>query len=45
LKDKFDVQEAYYYMGFLSDDEQNLYNNLQKAGFIVVFREHSASLK
>jgi hypothetical protein len=31
LKDKFDIQEAYYYLGFISEDEQDLYNSLQKA--------------
>ncbi len=45
LKDKFNVEEAYYFIGFVSEEEQALYNNLQKAGFIVVFREHSATLK
>ena len=45
MKDKFNVEEAYYFIGFVSEEEQALYNNLQKAGFIVVFREHSATLK
>jgi len=45
LKDKFHVQEAYYFIWFISDKEQELYNALQKAWFIVMFREHSAGLK
>jgi uncharacterized LabA/DUF88 family protein len=45
LKDKFAIKEAYYYLGFVSEDQQDLYSQLQKAGFIVTFREHSASLK
>lgn len=45
LKDKFNIEEAYYYMWFLSEDQQELYNTLQKAWFIVVFREHSSTLK
>ena len=45
LKDKFNIQEAYYFLGFLSDEEQELYSALQKAGFIIIFREHSANLK
>ncbi len=44
LRDKFHVTEAYYFFGFVSEDEQDLYNMLQKAGFTVVFREHSESL-
>lgn len=45
LKDKFSVQEAYYYLWFVSEEQQELYSQLQKAGFIVMFREHSATLK
>ena len=45
LKDKFHIQEAYYYLWFVDDEQQDLYNQLQKAWFIVTFREHSATLK
>lgn len=43
LKDKYCVQEAYYFLGYVSDEQADLYNRLQKAGFIVVFKEHHAS--
>lgn len=45
LADKYHVKEAYYFLGYVSEDEQDLYDNLQKAGFILSFREHSATLK
>jgi len=45
LRDKYSVSEAYYFLGFVSDNEQDLYSNLQKAGFILSFREHSSALK
>jgi uncharacterized LabA/DUF88 family protein len=45
LKDKYGVEEAYYFLGFIDEEQRDLYNNLQKAGFIVCFREHSATLK
>lgn len=45
LRDKFHVDEAYYYLGFVTEEEEELYNSLQKAWFIVVFREHSSALK
>jgi len=45
LKDKYGVSDAYYHLGFVSDEEQDLYDNLQKMGFIVQFREHSAAMK
>lgn len=45
LEDKYDVVEAHYFLGFVSDEEQDLYIALQKAGFILDFREHSSALK
>ncbi len=41
LLEKYNVQEAYYFLGVVSDKEQGLYDRLQKAGFILSFREHS----
>lgn len=40
LKDKYRVEEAYYFLGYVCEEQQELYNKLQKAGFIVVFKEH-----
>jgi len=45
IKDKFKVQEAYYFIGYVSDDQQSLYSKLQKAWFIVIFREHSENIQ
>ena len=45
LRDKYNVSEAYYFLGFVSSEEQDLYDDLQKAGFILSFREHSAKLR
>lgn len=45
LKDKYHVEEAYYFLGYVSEEQQSLYKNLQKSGFIVLFRAHSANLK
>jgi len=45
LKDKYHVSEAYYFFGYIDEEQQPLYANLQKAGFIVTFREHISSLK
>jgi uncharacterized LabA/DUF88 family protein len=44
LKENYSVDEAYYFLGFLSKNQQNLYNNLQKAGFIIIFKEHYKEL-
>ena len=45
LKNKYNVSEAYYFLGFLDENLDDLYTNLQKAGFIVEFREHNAKMK
>lgn len=45
LRDKYSVEEAYYFLGFVDEDQRELYNNLQKAGFIVAFREHNTAMK
>ncbi len=45
LKDKFKVNEVYFFLWFLSEDEQELYTRLQKNWYILVFREHSSELK
>jgi len=45
LLDKYHVFEAYYFLGYISEEEQDLYDKLQRAGFILSFREHSAMLK
>lgn len=43
LKDKYEVQDAYYFLGYISEEQEDLYKKLQKAGFIVIFKEHNAS--
>lgn len=40
LKDKYNVSEAYYFLGYLQDRNSNLYKEIQKAGFIIEFKEH-----
>lgn len=45
LKDKFNIEEAYYFLGFISEEEKELYASLERAGFIVSFREHAEALK
>ena len=40
LRRKYKVSQAFYFLGYVSEDNQDLYSSLQKAGFIVVFKEH-----
>lgn len=41
LRRKYDVTKAYYFVGCANDDLQSLYDRIQDAGFILVFRAHS----
>ncbi len=41
LKDKYQVEKAYYFVGAFNPARQNLYNALQEFGYVVVFREHA----
>jgi uncharacterized LabA/DUF88 family protein len=40
LRDKYGVTEAYYYLGYLQESNDEMYKEIQKAGFIVLFKEH-----
>lgn len=45
LKDKFKINEAYFFLWFVDDEYQTMYRKIQKAGFILEFREHNSSMK
>lgn len=42
LKEKYHVQTAYYFLGYMNEHERDLYTSIQEAGFILIFREHNA---
>jgi uncharacterized LabA/DUF88 family protein len=42
LSEKYQVSTAYYFLGCVSDQNTDLYNNIQKAGFVLNFREHNS---
>ena len=46
LREKYNVKKAFYYMGYVIDGAkyEKLYENIQEAGFILVFREHNSSM-
>ena len=45
LKDKFKINEAYFFLWFVDDEHQTMYRKMQRAGFILEFREHNSSMK
>jgi uncharacterized LabA/DUF88 family protein len=44
LKKKYDVKEAYYFLGYVQDTNQELYEEIQKAGFILIFKQHNPAM-
>lgn len=46
LQQKYNVDKAFYYLGFVQDGEkfEDLYEEIQSAGFILVFREHNSAM-
>lgn len=44
LERKYGVTRAYYYLGYVSEELNDLYEEIQAAGFILKFREHSPAM-
>lgn len=46
LQKKYNVDKAYYYLGFVKDEKEIrlLYEQIQTAGFILVFRKHNSAM-
>ncbi len=46
LTQKYNVDRAYYYLGFVQEGDafERLYEEIQIAGFILVFREHNSAM-
>jgi len=46
LERKYNVEKAYYYLGFVQDGIQyeEIYDEIQSAGFVLVFREHNSAM-
>ena len=44
LRDKYHVAKAFYFLGFVQDKNESIYEEIQNAGFILVFREHNPAM-
>ena len=44
LKQKYHVDKAYYFLGYVQEANQELYEEIQKDGFILIFREHNPAM-
>lgn len=41
LEQKYKVGKAYYFLGFVQEENQELYEQIKNAGFILTFRDHN----
>jgi uncharacterized LabA/DUF88 family protein len=44
LERKYNVSKAYYFLGYVQDENQDLYEEIQNAGFILVFKQHNPTM-
>lgn len=44
LKEKYNVQKAFYFLGYVQEKYQPLYESIQSAGFILTFKEHNPAM-
>lgn len=44
LEKKYNVKEAYYFLGYVQEINQEIYSEIQKAGFILVFKQHNPAM-
>lgn len=44
LERKYGVNKAYYFLGYVQENNQELYEEIQNAGFILIFREHNPAM-
>lgn len=41
LKENYNTSNVYYFIGYKSNKFDNLYKNLEMAGFVLIFKDHS----
>lgn len=44
LGQKYNVDKAYYFLGYVQETNQELYEEIQNAGFVLIFREHNPAM-
>ena len=44
LERKYKVTKAYYFLGYIQESNQDLYQNIKDAGFILKFRKHNSAM-
>ena len=44
LQSKYKVSRAYYFLGCVNETNRDLYEEIQEAGFVLMFREHNSAM-
>src|SRR3990167_11219899 len=44
LRRKYGVEKVYYFLGFVQEKYQDLYDEIQSSGFILKFKEHNPAM-
>lgn len=44
LQEKYKVSKAYYFFGCVNENNRDLYEEIQEAGFVLMFREHNSAM-
>ncbi len=44
LRDKYQIEIAYFFLGYKDEENEDLYANIEEAGFELIFREHNAEM-
>ena len=44
LEQKYNVVKAYYFLGYVQETNQEMYEEIQNAGFVLIFREHNPAM-
>ncbi len=45
LEKKYQVKEAYYFLGYEQEENKDLYEEIRKAGFVLKFRSHNLAME
>ena len=44
LEQKYKITRVYYFLGYVQETNQDLYEEIQHAGFVLVFKEHNPAM-
>ncbi len=44
LNKKYHISKAYYFLGYLKEENREIYEEIQSSGFIVIFKQHNPAM-